>query len=169
MDQKWFEMPDIRRRKFANAVWIPLRASKQIEKIGRFGYLGYRSDYLQIGTLAVPNKFRAEAEKLRWVEINLMNRHAGWVDGDRYIPADVYEDFDEEFSGLHLVLDQYINSAEKSEWHLHQDFVVTLELKREGDTWVRPNEDYLKIARLFRGDDGCARSEKRINNQIARV
>ena len=24
MDQKWFEMPDVRKRKFNSAVWIPL-------------------------------------------------------------------------------------------------------------------------------------------------
>jgi len=40
MDQLWFEMPDIRRRGLSNAVWIPLRASHQIERIGKYGYLG---------------------------------------------------------------------------------------------------------------------------------
>jgi hypothetical protein len=52
------------------------------------------------------------------------------------------------------VLEQRTNSAENSEWHLHQDFVITLGLKREGDTWVRPDEGYIEVAKLSKRADG---------------
>lgn len=45
MDQKWFEMPDERRRKLTGAVWIPLRAMDKIEEIGQLGHLGYKSEF----------------------------------------------------------------------------------------------------------------------------
>ena len=42
MEQKWFEMLEIRKRRFESAVWIPLRATEKNET-GRRGYLGYKS------------------------------------------------------------------------------------------------------------------------------
>jgi hypothetical protein len=39
MEQKWFEMAEIRKRRFDSAVWIPLRASKK-DETGKWGYLG---------------------------------------------------------------------------------------------------------------------------------
>src|SRR5208283_2239440 len=39
-------------------------------------------------------------------------------------------------------------------WHLHQDYVVTLGLQREGDIWVCPREGYSEVARLHRGGNG---------------
>ena len=101
-------------------------------------------------------KNRSDALTLNWNAIGIGNNHAGCVDNGRYVPADVYEDFDGRFTGVHLVLDQSGGAAERSEWHLHQDFVTTLGLSREGDTWVRPEEDYIEVARLIRASDGSA-------------
>jgi hypothetical protein len=53
MEQKWFEMAEIRKRRFDSAVWIPLRANQKNET-GRWGYLGYESEYFGAGSLAVP-------------------------------------------------------------------------------------------------------------------
>ena len=36
----------------------------------------------------------------------------------------------------------------------HQDLVIALRLKREGDIWVSPDEGYIEVARLQRDDDG---------------
>jgi hypothetical protein len=59
--------------------------------------------------------------------------------------------------GIRPVLVEPGNSQIGPEWHLHQDFVVTLGLRREGDVWVRPDEGYMEIARLERGDAGHPR------------
>lgn len=58
-----------------------------------------------------------------------------------------------KFTGEYLVLEQRGNSNEKNEWHLNQDFVITLGLKREGDVWVRPDEGYIEVAKLHRRED----------------
>lgn len=156
MDQGWFEMKNIRRRDLAAATWIPLRAAHAFDHVGQFGLAGFRKDWLGAGSLAVPVENRPDAITLSWEAIGIRHNHAGCVDNGRYVPADVYEDFQGRFAGVHLVLDQRGGGAERSEWHLHQDFVTTLGLTREGDTWVRPDEDYIKVARLTRAPDDSA-------------
>jgi len=154
VDQNWFEMLKVRRRKLANAVWIPLRATHQIEEIGNYGHAGYKSEFYGVGTLAVPTENKLEAEKLGWMDVGIRHQHSGYFEECKYIAADVYQDYRGEFSGLHLVLNQRGNSVEKSEWHLHQDFVITLGLKREADIWVRPDEGYIEVAKLSKREDG---------------
>ena len=41
MDQSWFEMHDLRKRKLDNSVWVPLRAEKEIRNSVRFGFIDY--------------------------------------------------------------------------------------------------------------------------------
>lgn len=57
-------------------------------------------------------------------------------------------------AGIGLVIEQSINPEEHTVWHLHQDFVVTLGLIREGDSWLRPDEGYIEVARLRRNNNG---------------
>lgn len=152
MEQNWFEMRDIRQRKLASAVWIPLRAIDRIEETGKFGHLGNRSEFFGVGTLAVPTESKDEILKLGWSDVGISHNHCGCVDGGKYIPSDVSVGYRANYTGLHLVLDQRINSIETSEWHLHQDFVITLGLKREGDSWIRPDEGYIEVARLFKSE-----------------
>ena len=156
MDQGWFEMKDIRRRNLAATVWIPLRAARARERAGQCGFVGFREDWFGVASLAVPAAARSDVLTLSWDAIGTRHNHAGCVDNGRYVPADVYEDLQGRFTGVHLVLDQRGGGAERSQWHLHQDFVTTLGLTRERDTWVRPDEDYIDVARLIRASDGSA-------------
>jgi hypothetical protein len=60
-----------------------------------------------------------------------------------------------------LILAQDGNSVDPPEWHLHQDFVVTLGLKRENDTWLSTAEEYIEVARISRTDGRPVRIEVR--------
>ena len=155
MEQTWFEMRDVRRRKFQSAVWIPLRAVHQIQELGVFGRAGYLADFFGAGSIAVPTAKRSIADELECTDVGTNHNHAGWVDGDVYKPADVYWANDGSTLGFHLVLDQRGNLLEHARWHLHQDFVTTMGLKREGDSWVSPEEDYIEVARLSRTVKGA--------------
>jgi len=150
----WFEMPEVRRRKLASAVWIPLRANNRIRENGEDGHAGYELEYYGVGTLAVPIELKPKVEKLSSGDVGIRHQHSGYIQEGKYISADEYQDHSSEFSGLHLVLDQRGNSAETSEWHLHQDFVITLGLKRETDIWIRPDEGYIEVAKLSKRKDG---------------
>lgn len=147
-------MSEFRRRKFANAVWIPLRAIHVASNEGERGHLGFRQDFFGAGSLAVPIGNKEKAIRLGWEDIGIMHGHRSGVDSGRYVPADIHEENPGEVFGIPLVLEQQINSAEHAVWHLHQDLVIALNLLREDDKWVCPGEDYVEVARLWRHPDG---------------
>src|SRR5258708_7604366 len=154
MDQKWFEMPDVRRRKLNNAVWIPLRAAQTLESTDKRGYLGFREEFFGVGSIAVPLDNKVRAETLGWHDIGLRYTHRGGMDGNRYVPADFFDGYGLNLNAVALVLAQSGNADDPPEWHLHQDFAITLRLKREGDLWLATEEGYIEVVRLRRDDDG---------------
>lgn len=153
MNQVWFEMKDVRRRNFSSAVWIPLRAVHFIEKQGQYGYAGFKEDFFGCGTLAVPFDKKTAAEQLGWTEIGISHEHGPLMDKGGYIPSDTYVHHGGQFEGVHLVLEQAINSVVPKEWHLNQDLILALGLLREKDTWSKPSEGYIEVARLKKGAD----------------
>lgn len=156
MKQEWFEMKDVKNRYFDKAVWIPLRAVHTISSEGKYGYIGYKEEFFGVGSLSVPLNKRADASKLGWTDIGIgiIHDHSSYVDDDgTYHQADIYEDHGGKFTGLHLVLSQRGNSSEHDVWHLHQDFVIALGLKREDDVWVCPDEGYIDVVHLRRRED----------------
>ena len=154
MNQEWFEMPDVRRRKLNNAVWIPLRSAQKLESVGKPGYLDYREEFFGVGSIAVPLDKKTSAETLGWMHVGLTHTHRGGIEGSRYVPADVFDGYGLGLNAVALVLAQEGNTEDFPEWHLHQDLAITLTLKREGDIWVAMEEGYIEVARLKRGDDG---------------
>ncbi|MGH9734318.1 MAG: hypothetical protein ACRD8A_06995 [Candidatus Acidiferrales bacterium] len=154
MKREWFEMAKIRKRRFDDAVWIPLRASHKTEA-GKSGHLGYRSEFFGVGSLAVPLERRDEAAKLGWMDLGLAHDHCGYCGYEEphsYVASDEQED--ESLKGaIPLVLAQGGNSVDRPTWHIHQDFVITLGLKREGNLWVAMDEDYIEVARMEVDED----------------
>lgn len=154
MNQSWFEMKEVRQRSLQTSVWIPLRSENYIQEIGEFGHIGYQEEFFGAATLAIPIEKKTQTKDLNWSVAGISFNHFGCVDHGRYIPSDVYEGNDREPLGFHLVLQQRRNSVDHSEWHLHQDFVLTLGLKRENDLWLRSDEGYTEVAKLTRSKDG---------------
>jgi hypothetical protein len=155
MEQKWFEMAEIRKRRFDSSVWIPLRASEKGET-GKWGYLGYKSEFFGAASLAVPLRRRDSAENLGWRDLNLMHDHCGYANLGRYVAADEYDD--KQLKGaVPLVMSQSGNSAEPPTWHIRPDFVITLKLKREGNVWVAMDEGYIEVVRLKLDEDSRPR------------
>src|SRR5207245_1121247 len=87
MEQKWFEMAEIRKRRYNDVVWIPLRAGQTV-KSGKWGQLGFREEFFGAGSLAIPLRKREVGEKLTWSDLGLMRDHCGYAHRGRYMPAD---------------------------------------------------------------------------------
>lgn len=147
--QAWFEMRQLRQRSLDEAVWIPLHSSQRLMLLGQPGYEGYVEEFFGANTIMVPTEAMPEFEEFGWSSLGLGVNYRGWVDDDgNYSPSDSYSERGGRFSGVFPVLVVEGNSMELPEWHLHQDLVVTLRLKREGNTWLAMDEGYEEVARL---------------------
>ncbi|PKQ06791.1 MAG: hypothetical protein CVT73_09520 [Alphaproteobacteria bacterium HGW-Alphaproteobacteria-12] len=136
-----------------DAVWIPLWASEYLRDEGQFGYVGYIKEYFGLSSIAIPLTRRVEGRALRWSELGGHSQGI-WSTKDYYKPVDVYQRNDEEDLGIELVLVQSFPTNDARECHLNQDVVFALGLKREDDTWVKPDEGYVEVVRLRRDANG---------------
>lgn len=154
LNQDWFEMKDIRRRKLDKSVWIPLRTSVKILS-GKFAYEGYKEEFFGAGSLAVPIECVEYVKELEWMDIGISHDHRGYVDNGSYYQADIYQDSRGKIvGGIYLVLEQLSDEGKPSIWHLHQDLVITLGLIREENSWVCPKDDYVEVAKIGLNDRG---------------
>lgn len=153
MDQSWFEMQDLRKRKLDSSVWISLRSEKTIRNNIEFGRSGYTEEFIGHGTLMISMDQKEIAEQLTWNDVGISHSLGLNFVYEKYSKSDKYEG--ENIKGTHLVLDQtFDNNYDNHEWHLHQDLVINLGLKREGDIWICPRQGYTEVAKLERDDDG---------------
>ena len=129
--------------------------SHVINEAGKSGYAGHCYEYVGIKTIAFPVESKAGALKLGWQNVGFGNGNSGWVDDGKYVTAETFNrGYPEEVIGLNLLLVQEGSAAAGTLWHLNQDMVLTLGLWREGDSWVRPDEGYVEVARIKRDKDG---------------
>ncbi len=84
MNQEWFEMGDIRRRKLNSTVWIPLCASRKLICEGQYGYLGYKEEYFSVISVAIPIADKDAAHKLKWDEIGMSYQYSGYYQDGVY-------------------------------------------------------------------------------------
>jgi hypothetical protein len=151
----WFEMTDLRRRRFATSVWVPLRVSETTVYSGSHARPGNKEETLAAGCIAVPLSMRAEAEKLGWSDIGLMNSGGPYAFEDgRYKTSDVYQYRDGEDFAVNLVIDQSFDGARPRIWHVNQDLILALGVAQEGDVWVKPEEGFVEVMRQRRGPNG---------------
>ncbi|WP_257306512.1 hypothetical protein [Geothrix campi] len=147
MEQSWFEFSGIKQITFSNSVWIPLRSSQYIREVGTQGRLGRIEDYLGIHTLAIHERQKIRAQEMQWD--SFCGSNSGPIaERNRYTPTGFLRSFYRRPCGIELVLEQRLAGEKHNIWHLDQDLVFALGLLREGDSWVRPAEDYREAVRL---------------------
>ena len=154
MNQSWFEMQDLKKRKLNNSVWVPLRSQKSIQNNINYGLIDYQEEYLGSGSVMIPVNKKDEANILDWSDVGSSHPQGLNFLYGKHSHSDIYEC--EHFQGTILVLDQtFDNTVDKNEWHLHQDLVINLGLKREGDIWLCPRQGYVEVARLERDEESA--------------
>lgn len=150
MDKKWFDLRHQIKRTYAQSVWIPLSIGIT-EKSGEYGSADYRDVFEGAHSVVVPLDRRELAETYSWSD---EQDSRPWAEAGIYKPSDVHSHNEEVDVGFRLALRQPVPGEQRSVWHLHQDFVLALGLLREGDSWVRPEENYAEVARLRRDQHG---------------
>lgn len=154
MNEAWILQTSETRRPFARATWIPLRASQSEEQRG-VKDVGYVSDVFACGSVAFPGQHRELAERLGWSDIGIGHTvaHYAYSDG-HYSPIDEYQYNDKEPIGINLVFEHPQPVVGGRQWILSPDLVVALRLVKEGHNWVRPEEDFVVVARETVDIDG---------------
>lgn len=153
---EWFQMPEVRRRRLASNVWIPLRQSETLQLIGERRVPGFLEETLLVGSLAVYAEHREIGATLSWGNIGMLRDPGPYMlTNGSYKPADQYHHLDTgPVVGIDLVIVNNFNRAHHREWIVNQDLVTALRLLREGDSWVSPNEAYMEVIRQRRDEDG---------------
>lgn len=157
MNEAWILQTAEIRRLFSRATWVPLRASLN-DETGNVKEVGYIGDVFACGSVAFPNKHREFAERLSWSDIGIghnVEPHA-YSDG-HYSPIDEYQYNDKEPIGINLVFEHPQPVVSGRRWILNPDLVVALRLIQEGPNWVRPEEDFVVVARETVDADGSHR------------
>jgi hypothetical protein len=143
--QKWFEMMELRRRKFADAVWIPLRAVVTLPEGEGIEELVF------CGSVAFPPDKRAKAEELGWSHLGAGRQTGPYAfRSHRYKAAEAFQINEGEDDGVDLVLMQDPRGGLGPIWHVNQDLILALNLVQEGDEWLRPQEDFAVVMRQKR-------------------
>ncbi len=157
MSEAWILQTSEIRRPFSTATWVPLRASLTDEK-GSVTEIGYTGDVFACGSAAFPNIHREVAERLSWNDIGIGHSVAPYAYSDgHYSPIDEYQYNDKEPIGTNLVFEHPQPVLGGRQWILNPDLVVALRLIKEGPNWVRPEEDFVVVARETVNSDGSHR------------
>lgn len=160
MNKEWILQEKETRRLFATATWVPLRASINDENSsGQVREIGYISEYFGCGSVAFPPEHRKVAERLSWSDIGIGHgaRPYAYEDG-HYSPIDQYQYHDKEPIGVELVFEHDQPVVGGSLWILNPDLIVALRLIKEGNNWVRPEEDFTVVVREIVDENGDFRS-----------
>jgi hypothetical protein len=156
MNQDWILQKKETRRTFANATWVPLRASINDEQ-GQVEVteIGYVSEFFGCGSVAFPPEHREVADQLGWSQVGIGHsaKPYAYEDG-HYSSIDQYQINDKEPIGIELVFEHHQPVVGGTLWILNPDLVVALGLIKEGNNWVRPEEDFAVVARELLDDKG---------------
>jgi len=95
---------------------------------------------------------------LSWSDIGIGHTVApyAYTDG-HYSPIDEYQYNDKEPIGINLVFEYPQPVVGGRRWILNPDLVVALRLIKDGPNWVRPEEDFVVVARETVDADGSHR------------
>lgn len=122
---------------------------------GVYGHLGYVHDYVGVRSLAVHVDKRGEAD-FDFSALSPSDGASVW-DGRYYAPGVRLDDEGQEI-GIELAIHQHFPHAGGSDLYPCQDLVLALRLKREGDSWLRPDEGYAEVVKLERTPSGAPHS-----------
>ncbi|OAT20746.1 hypothetical protein M979_0474 [Buttiauxella noackiae ATCC 51607] len=154
MDKDWILQQKETRRTFSKSTWIPLRASSDNEQ-GNVKYIGYMNEFFGCGSVAFPPENREVAERLSWGDIGISTTIAPYAYTDGYYSAiDEYEYNDKDPIGVHLVLEMPQPVVGGRQWILNPDLIAALRLIKEGEQWVRPEENFVVVAREVLDEKG---------------
>lgn len=126
--------------------------------------IGHVNEYFGCGSVAFPPEQREVAERLGWSQIGISHSAKPYAYSDgHYSPVDQYQYNDKAPIGVELVFEHEQPVVGGRRWILNPDLVLALRLIKEGTNWVRPEEDFVVVAReeFDKAGDHCRIEIKR--------
>lgn len=119
------------------------------EEKGDVKNIGYIREYFGCGSAAFPPEHRELVEKrLSWSDIGIGHTVAPYAYEDGYYASiDQFQYNDKEPIGVNLIFEHPQPVVGGKQWILNPDLVVALRLIKEGTNWVRPEENFVVVAR----------------------
>nr|WP_314258562.1 hypothetical protein [uncultured Devosia sp.] len=156
--KEWILFEKETKRKFSAATWVPLRASKTDENGLDVKEIGYISDKFACGSSAIRPEHLQTGDKLDWHDNGIGHNVGPYAYEDGYYsPIDERQYNDRDPIGVELVLEHPQPVVGGMQWILNPDLVVALSLIKEGNQWLRPEEDFAVVAREEFTNDGRPR------------
>lgn len=129
------------------ADWIPLKASRNEEK-GDVEKSGYSADFFSCSSMAFFSEKRRFAEQLTWKELGCSHEFLPSIDEDgHYSCIENFKINSNEVTGVHLVFDHSQPVTGERKWILNPDLIVALRLVKQGNNWIRSEEEFAVVAR----------------------
>lgn len=154
MDQDWILQIKEIRRTFSSATWVPLRASCNKEQ-GEVRQIGYVCEFFGCGSVAFPPEHKQVAEQFGWSEIGLIKHVKPYAYEDGYyLSIEQYQYNEKEPIGVQLVFEHPQPVVGGRLWILNPDLIVALHLIKDGTNWVRPEENFIVVAREVLDEKG---------------
>jgi len=154
MNQDWILQKKETRRAFSSATWVPLRASSNEEQ-GEVSNIGYVREYFGCGSVAFPPVHRELAERLSWSDIGIGCSVQPYAYEDGYYSSvEKYQYNDREPVGVHLIFEHPQPVVGGRLWVLNPDLVIALRLIKDGTNWIRPEENFVVVAREVLDEKG---------------
>lgn len=147
----WIEAQDFEKLSFEKATWIPLAVSKTDLERGRPGHIGYRRQYRSLQSIIVPLELKDQFKDVDWQSIGPRHSDGAWADEKSFHPPGTYGG---DPRVLYPVIQRYFETGEPTQWDLLQELEVGLRLFRKEDSWIRPDENDVEVAKLERNSKG---------------
>lgn len=147
----WIEALDLEQLSFDKATWVPLVVSNTDLAHGEPGKVGYRRQNRNIDSIIVPLDQKKELLDLDWQSISRQMSDHAWADETGFCPPGCYRG---DSRVLYPVIERSFETGEPTQWDLLQELEVGLQLFRKGDTWIRPDENDVEVAKLERNRRG---------------
>lgn len=150
---EWLLQTKETRQYFEKSTWVTLRASNH-QKQGECREIGFVEEYFSCYSVAFPPEHKERASELTLSQFGGMEVLPYAYDDGHYSPIEEYEIGDKEPVGVNLIFNHPQPVIGGNKWIINPDLIVALRLIKEGNNWVRPEENFVIVIQEELDSDG---------------
>lgn len=150
---EWLLQTKETRQYFEKSTWVTLRASNH-QKQGEYREICFVEEYFGCYSVAFSPEHKERASELTWSQFGGMEVLPYAYDDGHYSPIEEYEIGDKEPVGVNLIFNHPQPVIGGNKWIINPDLIVALRLIKEGNNWVRPEENFVIVIQEELDSDG---------------